>query len=68
MSDIFDYIDWRGDLSFTADAFNCVDGLIYSSFSYILPFHISVLTSFLKIMSYQAKAWRIYMHIQRHYP
>lgn len=37
MSDIFDYIDWRGDLSFSADAFNCVDGLIYSSFSYICP-------------------------------
>ena len=37
MSDIFDYIDWRGDLSFTADPFNCVDGLIYSSFSYIHP-------------------------------
>lgn len=37
MSDIFDYIDWRGDLSFTADPFNCVDGLIYSSFSYICP-------------------------------
>ena len=62
MSDIFDYIDWRGDLSFTADAFNCVDGLIYSSFSYICPDEL------LKIMSYQAKAWRIYMHIQRHYP
>lgn len=35
MSDIFDYIEWRGDLSFDSDPFNCVDGLIFSSFSYI---------------------------------
>lgn len=30
MADIFDYINWRGDLSFEQDSVNCVDGLIFS--------------------------------------
>lgn len=37
MSNIFDYIDWRGDLSVKNDKFNNVDALILSRLSY-LPF------------------------------
>jgi hypothetical protein len=33
-SGIFDYIEWRGDLSFTVDPFNAVDNIIFSVFSY----------------------------------
>lgn len=32
---IFDYIDWRGDLSFHQNALNAVDGLILSCITYI---------------------------------
>ena len=35
MSDIRDYICWRGDLTFTQDPFNPVDGLTFSALSYI---------------------------------
>lgn len=35
MSDIFDYLKWRGDLSFERDGFNEVDNLIFSSLAYI---------------------------------
>ncbi|GHV31056.1 hypothetical protein AGMMS4952_19030 [Spirochaetia bacterium] len=34
MSGIFDYIEWRGDLSFESDPFNAVDNIIFSVFSY----------------------------------
>lgn len=37
MTNIFDYIKWRGDLAFENDKFNEVDGLILSALSY-LPF------------------------------
>lgn len=37
MADIFDYINWRGDLSFEQDTVNCVDGLIFSQMAYF-PF------------------------------
>lgn len=37
MADIFDYINWRGDLSFEQDPVNCVDGLIFSQMAYF-PF------------------------------
>ncbi len=37
MADIFDYINWRGDLSFEQDSVNCVDGLIFSQMAYF-PF------------------------------
>lgn len=37
MNSIFDYIDWRGDLSFSVDPFNEIDGLVFSAFSYIRP-------------------------------
>ena len=35
MSDQFDYLSWRGDLSFAADKFNEVDGSILAMLSYI---------------------------------
>ena len=35
MSTKFDYLTWRGDLTFSADAFNEVDGSILSMLSYI---------------------------------
>ena len=35
MSNIFDYLKWRGDLDFRRDAFNEVDSLIFSALSYI---------------------------------
>lgn len=37
MSNIFDYIEWRGDLSLSKDKFNEIDNLILSRFSYF-PF------------------------------
>lgn len=41
MADIFDYIRWRGDLSFEQDKFNELDALIFARLSY-LPFDGSV--------------------------
>ena len=35
MSDIFDYLKWRGDLSFSQDPPNAVDALIFSGLAYI---------------------------------
>ena len=35
MSNILDYIKWRGDLSFNQSEFNNVDNLIFSRFSYL---------------------------------
>lgn len=35
MADLFDYIQWRGDLTFTQDPPNEVDALIFSGLSYI---------------------------------
>ena len=37
MADIFDYITWRGDLTFQQSSLNCVDSLIFSQMSYF-PF------------------------------
>ncbi len=34
MPDVFDYLKWRGDLSFDRDGFNEVDNLIFSSMAY----------------------------------
>ncbi len=34
MADIFDYLKWRGDLSFSADPFNEVDGLVLAELAY----------------------------------
>lgn len=35
MADLFDYLKWRGDLTFTQDPPNAVDALIFSGLSYI---------------------------------
>lgn len=35
MQNIFDYLDWRGDLSFARDGFNEVDNLIFSVLAYL---------------------------------
>lgn len=35
MTTVFDYLRWRGDLSFEQDPFNAVDGMIFSSLAYI---------------------------------
>lgn len=35
MGNIFDYMDWRGDLSFSKESFNEVDALILSSVAYV---------------------------------
>lgn len=35
MANIFDYMEWRGDLDLTQDPFNEVDSLILSTVSYI---------------------------------
>lgn len=37
MANILDYLEWRGDLPFEASAFNEVDAVVFSRFSYI-PF------------------------------
>lgn len=37
MANLLDYVQWRGDLSYTQDAFNEVDNLIFSQLIY-LPF------------------------------
>ena len=38
MANIFDYLKWRGDLTFSQDPPNAVDALVFSSLSYI-QFH-----------------------------
>lgn len=35
MGNIFDYLDWRGDISFANDPFNEIDNLIFSWASYV---------------------------------
>ena len=35
MSNIIDYLEWRGDLKFSYDGFNEVDNLILSKLSYL---------------------------------
>lgn len=35
MSNIKDYLDWRGDICFSHDGFNEVDNLVFSVFSYL---------------------------------
>ena len=36
MADIFDYISWRGDLTFEQDGFNELDALVLSRLSILL--------------------------------
>ena len=35
MADLFDYLSWRGDLTFGQDPPNCVDALVFSSLAYL---------------------------------
>lgn len=35
MTNMLDYLTWRGDLTFTQDSVNCVDALVFSALSYI---------------------------------
>lgn len=35
LANILDYLDWRGDVPFSADPFNEIDGLILSQFCYV---------------------------------
>lgn len=35
MSNLIDYIKWRGDLTFSQDSFNDIDNLILSQLAYI---------------------------------
>lgn len=35
MANVFDYLKWRGDLTFTQSPLNCVDALIFSGLAYI---------------------------------
>lgn len=35
MSNIIDYVKWRGDLGFTIDSFNTIDNFIFSELSYL---------------------------------
>ena len=35
MNDLFEYLKWRGDLTFTQDPPNAVDALIFSALSYL---------------------------------
>ena len=35
MSNIYDYLKWRGDLSMRIDPFNDIDGLILSELVYV---------------------------------
>lgn len=35
MADLFDYLKWRGDLTFTQDPPNAVDALVFSSLAYV---------------------------------
>ena len=35
MANILDYINWRGDIPFSVDPFNEVDGLILAQMAYI---------------------------------
>ncbi|MDR1839240.1 MAG: DUF2974 domain-containing protein, partial [Treponema sp.] len=35
MANIFDYLEWRGDLDFSASPFNTVDNIIFSQLSYL---------------------------------
>lgn len=35
MANLFDYLNWRGDLNFKADGFNAVDNLVVSALSYL---------------------------------
>ena len=35
MANIFDYLDWRGDIPFSVDPFNEVDNLVLAELAYV---------------------------------
>ena len=47
MANIFDYLKWRGDLTFSQDPPNAVDALVFSALSYI-QFHGMVILMLLE--------------------
>ena len=51
MADLFDYLKWRGDLSFAISKFNTIDALIlcqlsYINFNEIIPTNLKEISSF----------------------
>lgn len=59
MADIFDYISWRGDLSFEQDSFNELDALVLSRLSY-LPFDGAVSSCLFDEITLEQAAMRIF--------
>ncbi len=58
MANILDYLDWRGDVPFSADPFNEIDGLILSQFCYV-PLEGVVSESFSECITIP-EAYKIY--------
>lgn len=58
MSNVFDYLNWRGDLPFSAAPFNAVDSLIFSRLSY-LPFDRALTSSFSECVTVREAADRL---------
>ena len=58
LANILDYLDWRGDVPFSADPFNEIDGLVLSQFCYV-PLEGVVSDSFNEHISF-ADAFRKY--------
>ena len=59
MADIFDYISWRGDLSFEQDGFNELDALVLSRLSY-LPFDGAVSFCMFDEITLEQAAMRVF--------
>ena len=59
MADIFDYISWRGDLTFEQDGFNELDALVLSRLSY-LPFDGAVSSCMFDEITLEQAAMRVF--------
>lgn len=59
MADIFDYISWRGDLTFEQDGFNELDALVLSRLSY-LPFDGAVSSCLFDEITLEQAAMRVF--------
>lgn len=59
MADIFDYISWRGDLTFEQDRFNELDALVLSRLSY-LPFDGAVSSCMFDEITLEQAAMRVF--------
>ena len=64
MADIFDYISWRGDLTFEQDGFNELDALVLSRLSY-LPFDGAVSSCLFDEITLEQAAMRLQPMITR---